>query len=130
MPRRSQYVPLRVLLNGRLVGYLEKEPGGLIKFRYDKDWLAWEHALPVSLSMPLHESGFRGEPVVAVFENLLPDSDALRRRIAETVGARGTDAYGLLAAGRVEPAEGLDQHQHVRVVHQSGRQLNPLLVAL
>lgn len=98
MPRRSQYVPLRVLLNGRLVGYLEKEPGGLIKFRYDKDWLAWEHALPVSLSMPLHESGFRGEPVVAVFENLLPDSDALRRRIAETVGARGTDAYGLLAA--------------------------------
>lgn len=98
MPRRRQYDPLRVLLNGRLVGHLAKEPGGLTKFRYDESWLAWEHALPVSLSMPLQESGFRGETVVAVFENLLPDSDTLRRRIAETVGARGTDAYGLLAA--------------------------------
>ena len=98
MPRRRQYVPLRVLLNGRLVGHLAKEPGGTINFRYDESWLAWEHALPVSLSMPLHESGFKGEPVVAVFENLLPDSDVLRRRIAESVGARGTDAYGLLEA--------------------------------
>lgn len=92
------YVPLRVLLNGRLVGHLAKEPSGSINFRYDESWLAWEHALPVSLSLPLNESGFRGEPVVAVFENLLPDSDALRRRIADTVGAHGTDAYGLLAA--------------------------------
>ena len=92
------YVPLHVLLNGRRVGNLAKEPGGSINFRYDESWLAWEHALPVSLSLPLSESGFRGEPVVAVFENLLPDSDALRRRIADTVGARGTDAYGLLAA--------------------------------
>ncbi len=92
------YVPLRVLLNGRLVGHLAKEPGGSINFRYDESWLAWEHALPVSLSMPLSESGFRGEPVVAVFEHLLPDSDALRRRIADTVGARGADAYGLLEA--------------------------------
>ena len=98
MPRRRQHEPLRVLLNGRLVGHLAKEPGGLTKFRYDESWLAWEHALPVSLSMPLQESGFRGETVIAVFENLLPDSNVLRRRIAETVGARGTDAYGLLAA--------------------------------
>lgn len=98
MPRRRQYDPLRVLLNGRLVGHLAKEPGGTINFRYDESWLAWEHVLPVSLSMPLQESGFQGETVIAVFENLLPDSDMLRRRIAETVGARGTDAYGLLAA--------------------------------
>jgi serine/threonine-protein kinase HipA len=34
--------------------------------------------------------------VVAVFENLLPDSGMLRRRIAERVGAKGTDAYSLL----------------------------------
>ena len=98
MPRRRRYDPLRVLLNGRLVGHLAKEPGGLTKFRYDGSWLAWEHALPVSLSMPLQESGFRGETAVAVFENLLPDSDMLRRRIAETVGAPGTDAYSLLSA--------------------------------
>ena len=36
--------------------------------------------------------------MVAVFENLLLDSDALRRKVAEKVGASGADAYGLLAA--------------------------------
>ena len=33
---------------------------------------------------------------MAVFENLLPDSEKLRQRVAERVGANGTDAHGLL----------------------------------
>jgi serine/threonine-protein kinase HipA len=45
----------------------------------------------------LREDAYKGEPVVAVFENLLPDSDLLRKRIAEKVGAKGTDAYSLLS---------------------------------
>lgn len=98
MARRRQYAPLRVYLNNRLVGQLLKEPSGAIDFQYDESWLGWEHAIPVSLSLPLRETAYRGEPVAAVFENLLPDSDALRRRVAEKVGARGTDAYSMLAA--------------------------------
>jgi serine/threonine-protein kinase HipA len=98
MARRRQYAPLRVYLNNRLVGHLLKEPSGAIGFQYDESWLGWEHAIPVSLSLPLRETAYRGEPVAAVFENLLPDSDALRRRVAEKVGARGTDAYSMLAA--------------------------------
>ncbi|MDQ2081475.1 type II toxin-antitoxin system HipA family toxin [Xanthobacteraceae bacterium Astr-EGSB] len=98
MARRRQYAPLNVHLNNRLVGHLLKDPSGAISFEYDAGWLAWEHALPVSLSLPLRESTYRGEPVAAVFENLLPDSDALRRRVAEIVGARGIDAYSLLTA--------------------------------
>ena len=98
MARRRQYPPLHVCLNNRLVGHLIKEPSGAIDFAYDESWLGWEHALPVSLSLPLRETPYRGEPVAAVFENLLPDSDALRRRVAEKVGARGIDAYSLLAA--------------------------------
>lgn len=98
MPRRRQHAPLRVHLNNRLVGHLLKEPSGAIGFRYDESWLGWEHAIPVSLSLPLREDAFRGEPVAAVFENLLPDSDVLRRRVAEKVGARGADAYSLLTA--------------------------------
>lgn len=98
MARRRHYAPLRVYLNNRLVGQLLKEPSGVIGFRYDESWLGWEHAIPVSLSLPLRESAYRGEPVAAVFENLLPDSDTLRRRVAEKVGARGTDAYNMLAA--------------------------------
>jgi len=98
MSRRPRHAPLRVLLNNRLVGHLHKAASGAIEFRYDDDWLGWEHALPVSLSLPLREDAFRGERVAAVFDNLLPDSDALRRRVAERVGAAGTDTYSLLAA--------------------------------
>lgn len=98
MPRRPHHAPLRVLLNNRLVGHLHKAPSGAIAFRYDPSWLDWEHALPVSLSMPLREDAFRGETVSAVFDNLLPDSETLRRRVAEKVGAGGADTYSLLAA--------------------------------
>ena len=98
MPRRPTYPPLRVYLNNRLVGHLLKEPSGTIEFSYDQSWLDWENAFPVSLSLPLREDDYRGEPVVAVFENLLPDSDSLRRRVAEKVSARGADAYSLLEA--------------------------------
>lgn len=98
MPRRRQHVPLRVYLNNRLVGHLLKEPGGAISFRYDDSWLSWQNAIPVSLSLPLREDAYRGAPVTAVFENLLPDSESLRRCVAERVGAEGADAYSLLAA--------------------------------
>ncbi|MEI6492014.1 MAG: type II toxin-antitoxin system HipA family toxin [Verrucomicrobiota bacterium] len=97
MSRRRQHAPLRVLLNNLHVGHLLKEPGGAIEFRYAESWLSGEAATPVSLSLPLREDAYRGEPVVAVFENLLPDSDKLRTRVAEKVGAKGTDAYSLLS---------------------------------
>jgi len=97
MGRKRSYAPLRVLLNNHLVGYLSKQPGGGIEFRYDESWLMRERAIPASLSLPLREDAYRGAPVSAVFENLLPDSEALRRRVAEKVGAQGTDSYSLLS---------------------------------
>lgn len=97
MGRRPAHAPLRVYLNNRRVGTLSREASGATSFTYHADWLGWEHALPVSLSLPLRETPYRGEPVVAVFENLLPDSAQLRRLVAEKVGARGIDAYSLLA---------------------------------
>jgi serine/threonine-protein kinase HipA len=98
MPRRRRHIPLNVFLNSRLVGRLNREASGAIDFRYDPSWLGWEHALPVSLSLPLREDRYIGRPVIAVFDNLLPDGDILRRRIAERVHADGMDAYSLLAA--------------------------------
>jgi serine/threonine-protein kinase HipA len=88
MGRRPAYVPMRVYLTNRHVGVLLREAGGAIRFTYDADWLAWQRALPVSLSMPLRETAHRGEVVAAVYENLLPDSDHLRRLVAEKVGTR------------------------------------------
>ncbi|HEY0294663.1 MAG TPA: HipA domain-containing protein, partial [Bordetella sp.] len=98
MARTRRHPPLRVYQNNRLVGHLLKSPNGAIEFRYDATWLDRSTAFPVSLSLPLQEAPWRGEPVVAVFENLLPDSEVLRRRVAERVGAAGSDAYSLLAA--------------------------------
>jgi serine/threonine-protein kinase HipA len=98
MARRRTHVPLNVFLNGRLVGVLRRESTGAIDFRYDPDWLTWDNAFAVSLSMPLREDRYIGAPVINVFDNLLPDSDAIRKRVAERVGADGTDAYSLLTA--------------------------------
>jgi serine/threonine-protein kinase HipA len=97
MARRRTRYPLNVYLNARLVGRLRRQASGAIDFQYDPDWLAWENALPVSLSLPLREDRYVGDPVIAVFDNLLPDSDLIRRRLADRVHADGADAYSLLA---------------------------------
>jgi serine/threonine-protein kinase HipA len=91
-------IPLNVFLNGRHVGQLRRDTSGAIEFQYDPSWLAWDNAIPVSLSLPLREERFVGAPVVAVFENLLPDNDTIRRRVAERSGAAGIDPHSLLTA--------------------------------
>ena len=98
MARRRAHAPLNVFLNSRLVGTLRRASSGAIDFQYASDWLAWENAFSVSLSLPLREDRYIGAPVINVFDNLLPDSDAIRKRVAERVGAGGTDAYSLLTA--------------------------------
>jgi len=95
--RRSRNPPLRVLLNGRNVGLLARASSGAIDFQYAREWLAWESAIPVSLSMPLREDRYIGAPVIAVFENLLPDNKTMRARVAARVRATGTDAFSLLS---------------------------------
>jgi serine/threonine-protein kinase HipA len=97
MARSKTHVPLDVLINNRLVGRLEKEPSGAVSFQYDDSWLDWEHGFAASLSLPLRKAAYRGAPVLAVFDNLLPDNANIRRRVAERTGAEGTDVYSLLA---------------------------------
>jgi serine/threonine-protein kinase HipA len=98
MARARSHIPLDVFLNGRLVGRLTRQTGGAIDFLYHESWLAWENALPVSLSLPLREDRYTGRAVTAVFDNLLPDNDEIRHRLAARVRAEGNDAYSLLAA--------------------------------
>ena len=95
MARRR--VPLNVYLNSRLVGRLHRQSSGAVDFRYDEGWLAWEHAIAVSHSLPLREDRYIGDPVLAVLENLLPDHDEIRRRMAERLHAEGSDPHSLLA---------------------------------
>jgi HipA-like protein len=58
-----------------------------IEFRYDQEWLSWESTFPISLSLPLREDPYIGVPVINVFDNLLPDCEPIRRRVAERIGA-------------------------------------------
>jgi serine/threonine-protein kinase HipA len=98
MAKTKTSAPLHVLLNGRRVGTLRREASGAVEFQYDESWLGWAHALPVSLSLPLREDRYVGAPVVAVFDNLLPDNDKMRGQIATRVRAEGADVYSLLSA--------------------------------
>jgi serine/threonine-protein kinase HipA len=98
MPRQRTRIALNVFVNGRLVGRLRRQASGAIDFRYDEAWLAWEHTMPISVSLPLREQRYVGDAVLAVFDNLLPDSDAVRRHLAGRVRADGHDTYSLLAA--------------------------------
>ncbi|MEM9837657.1 MAG: type II toxin-antitoxin system HipA family toxin [Pseudomonadota bacterium] len=97
MARRKTYPRLNVLMNGRMVGVLNRASSGAVDFSYDQEWLGWEHAIPVSRSLPLREDRYIGAPVLAVFENLLPDNDAIRTKVAERTSADGIDAYSLLS---------------------------------
>lgn len=96
MAKRGRGGTMQVLLNGRLVGQLRLARSGAISFTYDPDWLAWQHAMPISLSLPLREEAYHGGPVIAYLENLLPDNQAIRERVAAKVRAEGTDAWHIL----------------------------------
>ena len=79
MARRRAHAPLNVFLNSRLVGTLRRASSGAIDFQYASDWLAWENAFSVSLSLPLREDRYIGAPVINVFDILLSEPLILGR---------------------------------------------------
>ena len=87
---------LKVHLNGRLVGDYKKGRKGERTFTYAPTWLREPKAIPLSRSMPLSPNTYAGDVVSFYFENLLPDSEDVLRKIAERTGAAGRDAYNLL----------------------------------
>jgi serine/threonine-protein kinase HipA len=97
MTKTRKNPPLRVILNGQNVGLLSRASSGAVGFKYDQGWLDGDVQIPVSLSLPLREDRYIGQPVLAVFENLLPDNRSVRDRLAARVQAIGTDAYSLLS---------------------------------
>lgn len=100
MGRRSHSQTLMLWANGELVGRWTLTARGGMELQYDPAWMASPHGRPISLSLPF---GFGNEPlrsdaVVHYFEGLLPDSDAIRRRMATRFKTGSTDAFALLAA--------------------------------
>ncbi len=98
MGRRTRTLRLNIWMNGIPVGYWESSRQGE-RFGYFDDWLMAEQSRPLSLSLPFPPGNVphQGQVVTDYFDNLLPDSDAIRRRLAQHHQAGGTDAFQLLA---------------------------------
>lgn len=97
MARPSKSRTLHAWMNGDYVGEWSSPVGKPQEFSYASEWLASGSARPLSLSMPLIENqGYKGPVVERYFENLLPDSGEIRRRIGQHVGARSDKAFDLL----------------------------------
>lgn len=96
MARHESSSTMRVFLNGRLVGILSRVTPEAISFAYDPGWLEWEHAMPISLSLPLREKAHQGRSVISYLENLLPDNQAVRQRVATRMRASSANAWDML----------------------------------
>ena len=90
---------LHVWMNGLHVGVWSTLRTGTPVFRYAEAWPHIEEGRALSLSLPITASlEHRGDVVEHYFDNLLPDSAAIRRRLRSRFHARSTDAFDLLAA--------------------------------
>ena len=100
MGRPTQTRALAVWMNGTRVGTWLSPARGPQEFSYDKAWLDSSQGRPLSLTLPagLGATTLRGAAVESWFDNLLPDSDAIRRRAQRRFQTASTSAFDLLAA--------------------------------
>lgn len=124
-PSRSRHLSLWA--NGVRVGRWSWLARGEMELRYDDSWVNDPRGRPLSLSLPfnLHGQALKGESVFNYFDNLLPDSEAIRRRAAERFVTGSVDPFNLLKAigrdcvgalqilGEDETPEGVDRLEGV-----------------
>lgn len=96
MARPRTRIPLTIYINGEKVGSLSFSSTGRFQLVYDPSWLASENSRPLSLSLPLGHHPLTGGAVEYFFDNLLPDNDAIRRRIQTRFGAASDRCFDLL----------------------------------
>jgi serine/threonine-protein kinase HipA len=90
---------LCIWANGLPVGVWSTLRTGTPVLRYHDSWARSEEGRALSLSLPFTaDLEHRGHVVTSYFENLLPDSADIRRRLRRRFHARSDDAFDLLAA--------------------------------
>ncbi len=87
---------LLVLLNGELMGRIQRAPQGRLRFRYESAYMASGPGIPLSLSMPLLEQEYGHEAIHAFLWGLLPDNEQVLQRWAARFQASPGSAFGLL----------------------------------
>ena len=86
---------LVVYLNNQRVGQLWLVDKRWLVFRYEKDWIESDTAIPLSLSLPLQPDIFDDELARPFFANLLPEAEQ-RRLVALNLGISEANDYALL----------------------------------
>lgn len=90
---------LSAWMNGELVGVWSQGRTGHHRFVYDRDWVNSPRARALSLSLPITASRqIEGPSVENYFDNLLPDSEAIRRRLRDRFKTGSVTAFKLLEA--------------------------------
>jgi serine/threonine-protein kinase HipA len=92
--------PLTLWMNGALVGRWWSGRGTDSRLEYAPEWMSDPRGRPLSLSLPFTypDGTIRGELVDRWFDNLLPDSDAIRGRLALRHRVSPRDSHALLGA--------------------------------
>lgn len=100
MARRSKAQTLALWANGTYVGHWTVAVRGEMALQYDPAWRASAAGRPLSLSLPLGlgDEPLTGPAVEHYFDNLLPDSLAIRKRVAERFRTGSIEAFDLLGA--------------------------------
>lgn len=135
MVKRARLQRLHVWTNGEHVGVWDQTAGGADAFSYADTWLEHEQGRPLSLSMPFRPGKlpYRGEVVANFFDNLLPDSENIRRRLAQRHHTDGISPFALLSAlGRdcVGALQVLPEDEHPEGIHCiEGRVLDEARIA-
>lgn len=98
MATSSKSRGLTIFMNGLQVGTWQVTRQ-LETFSYSDEWISRGEARPLSLSLPFlpGNGAHKGDLVNHYFDNLLPDSDAIRRRLASRYQAKSLGAFDLLS---------------------------------
>ncbi len=98
MGRNSYSKSLEIWTNGEHVGTWNIPARGGMELIYSQEWVQSEAGRPLSLSLPfgIGKSRIKTQAVENFFRNLLPDSDVIRKRIAEKFKLKSADTFELL----------------------------------
>jgi len=86
---------LVVYLNHELAGTLDQDDSGLLRFRYNEQWLNNPDAMPLSRSLPLQIEPFPGKDARPFFAGILPE-EGPRQKIAAILGISERNDFTLL----------------------------------
>lgn len=106
---------LHVLLEGMVMGVLERDARGRMSFQYTDDWLARDLPTPLSLSMPVLPGRYNHPLVENWLWGLLPDNEQTLRRWAQEFQVSSGNVFALLSHLGADVAGAI---QIVRPEHQ------------